>query len=298
MRYNKPFQSIEQQIVLLSQRGLIIDGNAAQYLRHLNYYRLSGYWLPFQQNDKTHQFKKGTQFSDVLNLYIFDRELRLLLLDAIERIEVSVKTQWAYYFAESHGAHAYMDCKLSNNIQWHAQNIIQLEKELERSDEIFITHYKKTYTSPKMPPIWVICEIISFGLLSRWLKSMKASEPRNKIAKSYCMDYTVLISFIEHLTYLRNLCAHHSRVWNKKMTKTMQLPRSKPSNLISNFNQEKAASRKIYNTLVMMIHLLSIISSGNHFKHQLIELVKKHTINPIAMGFPTDWQKRSIWMMD
>jgi abortive infection bacteriophage resistance protein len=98
---------------------------------------------------------------------IFDRELRLVLLDAIERIEVSVKTQWAYYFSESHGSHAYMDCKLSNNIQWHTQNIILLEKELKRSDELFISHYQKNYTSPSMPPIWVICEIMSFGLLSR-----------------------------------------------------------------------------------------------------------------------------------
>jgi abortive infection bacteriophage resistance protein len=144
MQYNKPFQSIDQQLILLSQRGLVIDIDAAHYLKHLNYYRLSGYWLPFYEDSCTHQFKTNTQFPDVLNLYIFDRELRLLLLDAIERIEVSVKTQWAYYFSASHGAHAYMDCKLSNNIQWHAQNIILLEKELKRSDEVFISHYQQS----------------------------------------------------------------------------------------------------------------------------------------------------------
>ena len=84
MQYNKPFQSIQQQLALLAQRGLSIDNDADHYLKQLNYYRLSGYWLPFYENVKTHQFKIGTQFSDVLNLYMFDRELRLLLLDAIE----------------------------------------------------------------------------------------------------------------------------------------------------------------------------------------------------------------------
>ena len=88
VKFNKPFQSIQQQVSLLSQRGLIIDNDVEHYLRNLNYYRLSGYWLPFQDNHNTHRFIAGTRFSDVLNLYVFDRELRLLLLDSIERIEV------------------------------------------------------------------------------------------------------------------------------------------------------------------------------------------------------------------
>lgn len=296
MQYNKPFQSIQQQLALLAQRGLGIDNGADHYLKHLNYYRLSGYWLPFYENVKTHQFKNGTQFSDILNLYMFDRELRLLLLDAIERIEVSIKAQWAYFFSESYGAHSYLDCKFSNNIQWHAKNIILLEKELTRSDELFIKHYQETYTSPTMPPIWVVCEIMSFGLLSRWLKSMKPTVPRNKIAKSYSIDYSVLVSFIEHLTYLRNVCAHHGRIWNRKMTKTMQIPRTKPQNLISSFNLEESSSRKIYNSLVMVIYLLNIISPENHFKFRLIKLINHHAINPVAMGFPISWEERPIWV--
>lgn len=98
MGFDKPFQTIQQQVEILSNRGLITDDGAEHYLKHLNYYRLSGYWLPFQIDTKEHLFKPNTNFSDVLNLYIFDREFRLLLLDAIERIEVSVRTHWAYYF--------------------------------------------------------------------------------------------------------------------------------------------------------------------------------------------------------
>ncbi len=296
MEFNKPFQSIQQQIDLLSSRGMIIDDHAEHYLQHLNYYRLSGYWLPFQENGKerSHLFLKNTKFSDILNLYIFDRELRLLLLDAIERIEISIRTQWAYCFSECHGPHAYLQKDL-NNIKWQPRNMILLEKELERSDEIFIKHYKKTYTSPIMPPIWAVCEIMSFGLLSRFLKAMRASETRTRIGKIYNLDYTVLVSFIEHLTYLRNLCAHHSRVWNKKLTKTMQIPISKPDVLVGNFNREISSLRKIYNSLVMIIYFLEKVCPDSHFKVKLVQLINAHKIDVSAMGFPNNWRDKPIW---
>ncbi|KTD15539.1 AbiD phage protein-like protein [Legionella gratiana] len=243
MEFTQPFLTIQEQLELLSDRGLIIDDAAEHYLQHLNYYRLSGYWLPFYEDDSSNNFKSDTKFSDILNLYIFDRELRLLLLDGIERIEVSVRTQWAYHLSQYHGAYAYMDCNLSNNSFWHTQNLIALEKEIKRSDELFISHFKKNNIAP---PIWAICEVQSFGLLSRWLKCMKPTQPRNKIAETYHVDYQVLVSFIEHLSYARNLCAHHSRVWNKKMTKTMKIPQSKPADLVSNFNSDTSSIRKIY----------------------------------------------------
>lgn len=203
---------------MLRDRGLLIDDTAEHYLKHLNYYRLAGYWRPFEQSHSYHLFKQDVHFRDVLNLYIFDRELRLLVLDSIERIE-----------------------------------------------------------------------------LSRWLKDLKPAKTCNKIAKSYELDFTVLTSFVEHLTYLRNLCAHHSRVWNRKVTKTMQIPRSKPTHIVSSFNDNNIAARKIYNSLVMIIHFLNIISPGHHFKNRLYGLIEKHSIDVIHMGFPLDWQTKNMW---
>ena len=295
MKFTKPFLSFEQQVMLLSERGLIIENDTVHYLQHLNYYRLSGYWIPFQEDNKTHRFKPNVRFSDVLNLYRFDRELRLLLLDAIERIEVSIRTQWAHYFAELSGPHAHLEPHLCKNGEWYIKNLAQLQKELARSDELFIKHYQNAYTLPDDPPIWVSCEVMSFGLLSKWLKSMKPSEPCNKIARAYQLDYDVLVSFIEYLAYLRNLCAHHSRVWNRKTTKTIKIPRSKTLELISSFNNEPLSLRKLYNPLVLVIHLLKIICPDNHFKNSLIALMEKHGIPFGAMGFPNDWQQRSVW---
>lgn len=291
MAFDKPFKTIQQQVETLSQRGLIIDGDAEHYLSHLNYYRLSGYWYPFLQD--TNLFKPNVTFTEVLNLYVFDREFRLLLLDAIERIEVSVRTQWAYCFSKQHGPHGYLDCNLSNNIHWHAKNLLLLEKERKRSDEPFIEHFNNTNNSP---PIWAICEVMSFGLLSRWLKNLKPTVCRNEIGRCYDLDYKVLISFIEHMTYLRNCCAHHSRVWNRKMTKTLKIPRSKPKTLISNFNHQQNSQRKIYNTLVMLQYLLNIICPDNHFKKKLAAILNNHNIQVEAMGFPSDWKEKDIWL--
>nr|VFK75802.1 MAG: Abi-like protein [Candidatus Kentron sp. MB] len=114
MKFNKPPKTIKEQVDLLQSRGMIIDDYAmvAHSLKHLNYYRLIGYWLPFQKNKTTHEFKPGTGFEHVLDSYMFDKKLRLLLLNAIERIEVSVRTQWAYNLAIKHGAHSYLDSDL------------------------------------------------------------------------------------------------------------------------------------------------------------------------------------------
>nr|VFK58713.1 MAG: Abi-like protein [Candidatus Kentron sp. TUN] len=99
MRFTKPPKTFEEQMDLLESRGMIISDRSAahHHLSHLNYYRLTAYWLPFQENTVTHRFKQETLFDDIINLYMFDKKLRLLLLNAVERIEISVRTQWAYH---------------------------------------------------------------------------------------------------------------------------------------------------------------------------------------------------------
>ena len=136
------------------------------YLQHLNYYRLGAYWLPFESDHKTHTFRSGTKFEEVLNLYLFDRELRLLMLDAIERVEVSIRSQWAYQIANLHNPHGHLDGTLAvNNSRWQ-KNLAKLTTEVNRSDENFIKHLITTY-SEALPAVWAVCEVMSLGLLSR-----------------------------------------------------------------------------------------------------------------------------------
>lgn len=295
MKFSKPPLTIDAQIEHLKQRGLAIsdEARAAHYLTHLNYYRLRAYWLPLEADAKQHVFKDGTNFETALDLYVFDRKLRLLLLDAIERIEVSLRTQWSYHLALKYGAHAYLDVKHFKHAAKHEAALKALADEVNRSDETFIRHYLNTYTEPPLPPIWVVTEILTLGQLSRWYENLAQPADRQAIAKVYGLDETVLTSFFHHLSIIRNLCAHHSRLWNRRFTFIAKLPK-RPKELAPCFNLN--SPRNIYNTLVLIRYMLAIVSPNSLWEERLVNLLKEHPeVDPVAMGFPEGWAKLAIW---
>lgn len=291
--FTKPPTTYAQQVELLQARGMQVDDPAsvAFYLQHINYYRLGAYWLPFEADHGSHRFQPGTRFDQVLNLYIFDRELRLLVLDAIERIEVSIRAQWAYQMAHCHGPHGHLEPTLARNRGHWQTNLDKLTKEVERSDETFIAHMTATYAEA-LPPVWAVCEVMSVGLLSRWYGNLKPADTRRAIAKVYGLDEGVLGSWLHHLTYIRNTAAHHSRLWNREFTITPELPRSKPFHLAGQFIP---GSRKLYNTLVILLHFMDVISPGHHWRKRLLGLIGEHRVPTGAMDFPKDWRERPIW---
>lgn len=289
----KPATTYAEQVALLQWRGMQIADTARAefYLQHINYYRLGAYWLPFEANHGTHVFRPGTRFEDVLNLYVFDRELRLLVLDAIERIEVSVRSLWAYQMAHKHGSHAHLIKELAQKPGHWQSNLVKLEREVIRSDETFIRHLTTTY-SEALPPVWAVCEVMSLGLLSRWYGTLKPMPTRRAIANAYRVDQGVLESWLHHLAYIRNTCAHHSRLWNREFTITPELPRSKPEALAREFIH---GSRKLYNTLVLILHFMDIIAPDHHWRVRLKALLSGHSVSVAAMDFPADWEARLIW---
>jgi abortive infection bacteriophage resistance protein len=292
--FTKPATTHAQQVTLLQQRGMLIDDTAEAefYLRHLNYYRLSAYWLPFESDHTTHQFKPGTRFTDVLNLYIFDRELRLLVLDAIERIEVSTRSQWAYHLAHNHGPHAHLDSSLAFRHTFWQSNFDKLSKEVTRSEETFIQHIRATY-SEVLPPVWAVCEVMSLGLLSRWYNALKPMPTRRAIASVYSVDEKVLQSWLHHLSFVRNICAHHSRLWNRDFSIIPEIPKSKPLLLSGEF---VTGSRKIYNTSLILLHSMDVIAPHHHWRKRFKDLIRQHNIPVGMMGFPVDWEQRAPWL--
>jgi abortive infection bacteriophage resistance protein len=263
------------------------------YLQHLNYYRLGAYWLPFESDHTTHIFRSATKFEEVLNLYLFDRELRLLMLDAIERVEVSIRSQWAYQIAHLHNPHGHLDATLAvNNSRWQ-KNLAKLTMEVNRSDENFIKHLITTY-SEALPAVWAVCEVMSLGLLSRWYDNLKPMKTRRAIAAAYGVDEQVLASWLRHLSLVRNICAHHSRLWNRDFTITPTLPRNKPVGLV---NQCVPGSRKLYNTLIILLHLMGMIAPNHIWRSRVKDLLSEHEILLPAMGFPVDWEKSKIWRL-
>ena len=272
---------------------IIDDEQLAQfYLQHLNYYRLGAYWLPYEADHARHRFKPGTRFSDVLALYVFDRELRLLLMDAIERIEVSIRAQWTYHMAHNHGPHSHLNKTLMVNAGHGERNLEELKENVDRcSDEIFILHMTRKY-SEELPAIWAVCEVMSLGLLSKWYNNLKPMPTRRAVASIYGLDESVLSSWIHHVSLIRNICAHHMRLWNREFIFLPQQPKSKPKILAGEF---QAGSRKIYNALLITLYLMDIIAPGHHFRSKLVELLERNSTHLPQMGFPDNWRTRAIW---
>lgn len=300
MNYAKPPLTITDQIALLTKRGMIVTDHdfASHHLQHINYYRLRAYWLPFEQDTRNHTFNPGTRFEDVIDLYTFDRRLRLLLLNATERLEVSFRATWAYALSHFAGAHAHLD--LSKFKARQRTVLRSIEKEVARSKETFIEHYRSTYTNPKLPPIWATCEVMTFGQLSKSYSNFKNAKIRRQIAAQYNLPEPVYGSFLHQASYLRNLCAHHNRVWNRDFTVLSKLPRTKPQTVIATIDanidaQGNVQNRKLYNTLVLVVYLMDVVSPGSNWGQTLLELLTDNSDKTDSMGFPTDWQQRPIW---
>lgn len=300
LRYEKASLSFEDQLDKLIDRGLVVNNRslALHYLAHLNYYRLGAYWLPFEESRSPHKFANGTTFEIVLNHYIFDREFRLHLLDGIERIEVSFRTQWAYHISQKYGPHGYIveNSSLVYKNGRHRQSLEELKEAVKRSDDLFIAHHRNTYNE-EFPPAWVACEIMSLGLLSRFYSNLRAYQVRRNISATYDFDESFFEGFLEHITYVRNVCAHHSRLWNRHLSKKMPLPRNKPQGLRENIYDDPSiqTEHKIYNTLVLIAYLIELVSPNSNWSGKLIKLLERYNIDVASMGFPSDWQEKPIW---
>ena len=201
---------------------------AERCLELISYYRLRPYWLPFEipaQHDGDHAFREGSAFEDVVTLYRFDQQLRRIVLDGIEPVEVALRAQWAHHMATDHGPHGYLDKSLYRDESSYWTAVSDLTKQFGRSKDEFAEHYRRTYTSPLLPPVWMANEVMSFGQLLGWIRNLKRREDRQAIARPFRLDERVFTSFCWQLKDVRNICAHHGRLWNKRFRNTVTLPR-------------------------------------------------------------------------
>lgn len=288
--------TVEDQLKILRSRGMQIDDEsvAIEFLQHVSYYRLAAYWRPLELDSTSHVFQPGSTFEDVAELYTFDRELRLLLLDAIEHIEVSFRCTWAHNLASEAGPHAHLDQSMVKNETRWRQFLGALLYDLSRSREVFIQHLQKTY-GELTPPIWAVSEVLTLGTLSKWYENIGPKRVKSRIANNYHVNEQILESWCRHLTYVRNICAHHSRLWNRDFTITPAIPKSRTSELRNDF---VIGSRDIYNTLVIVLYLVDQISPHHNFRERLFCLINSQRVSITAgMGFPDDWQLRDIWKL-
>lgn len=275
---------------------VITDQAAAEHaLTYISYYRLRAYWYQFEvdPSNQAHSLRPGTTFEQALALYDFDRRLRLLINDAIERIEVAARGAWALHLAMSYGPHGYLDRNLYPRDTRYQRNLTQLQEEVSRSHDTFIAHYVSSYNAPPLPPVWMVAEVMSFGLLSKWISLLHARKDRTAIAKALGLNERIFTSFLHHLATVRNVCAHHGRLWNRRLTVTATLP-SSPPHLAAAINQ--AADRQIYNTLAIIAFILAKIAPASDWKRRIVQLVNDHPTGDLAaMGFPQNWEMLQLW---
>jgi abortive infection bacteriophage resistance protein len=257
--YTKPWQSYADQIKLLAQRGLVVtDIQAAeQFLSHLNYYRFSGYCLAFEV--KRHEFIPGTTFEQIVQAYEFDLTLRDLVTEALEVVEVDIRATVAYVFGQRHEAFGHVGPASFFSHFNHRDWLERLRDEVQRSSELFVKHFAQTYTEFPDLPVWIATEVMSFGSLSKMVHGMLKRDQK-EIAMRYRMQPHILQSWMHHLVYVRNLCAHHSRLWDRVWSIKPELPAGRdwqPPALLSN--------NRLFSTLLLLRHWMKCLPAIRDF---------------------------------
>jgi abortive infection bacteriophage resistance protein len=292
--YTKPFLSYESQIALLKSRGMKFDdeNKALHLLKNISYHRFCGYWYPLLVDKKNHIFKSNTNFETAFNLYKFDRELRKLIISELEKIEVAVRSEMAYLLSMTYGVFWMEDESLFANPAIHQAMLDKVNDELSRSDDDFILSFKFQHSNP-MPPSFMSVEITSFGTLLRLYNNLLPGKMKNDIAKIFGLSDSVFASWLHNIISIRNICAHHERLWNRQLRIQPLFPR-KPQ--FTWLTDKTIGNSRLFYTFSMIIYLLNIISPKHTFKQKLENLFLKYpNVDRAAMGFPTNWQSEPLW---
>jgi abortive infection bacteriophage resistance protein len=299
-KYTKPPLSLQAQAELLLSRRIegIAKPDLMERLTQVSYYRWRGYTYPYQDNTLPESpFFPGTQWHWIESDYENDRALRVLIFDAIERIEVSLRTQLVLQVSIDHGSRWYMDPALFHDATEWARNKDDLMSDWNRSKEIFVDHHKKVYDDSDPPPSWKIFETSSLGTLSKFFDNMDAPLPcRSRIADFWGFSRhsaKVLARWFHHLNLVRNICAHHGRLYNRIIKVTPLFP-SKPSGAwVRNWPDPN----RVYASLCIIIKLLEYSSPEYKLVPRLKPLLAR--LRPAqfpSLGFPPDWESQPLFI--
>lgn len=304
--YNKKPISYQELIKKLLGRGLCIDNEetAEIHLGNIGYYRLIGYGLPFErfsedEGKRLGCYTVGTTFDHILNAYIVDQRIRILLLSAIEHIEVSVRNTISHTLScKYNSAHWFMDqtlFKVSARFD-HAGLLREIHRssgkktpagsDKEKLREIFIHHYYNKYDTPEYPPSWMVAEVLSLGSWSKVYEHLANSKDRKLISKKFDLPPATLQSWMHSLTFLRNVCAHHGRLFGRRLP----LPPSKNKKL------PLQEDNYLFNFICVVWHILKIIHPDSCWLDQLNDELNRLASDTSYYGFTADWLDNKFWL--
>ena len=274
---------IEHQIENLKEIGLIVDDEeyARKILNDISYFRLVKAFS-LKLKPKNGRYNENVRFENIVDLYLFNANLRQLLFPIIERVEVNLRCRISNYFCVKYGALGYKDSANFVNEDYHKEFIDDIADEIRRNSRApFVKNFRENYISGELP-LYALVEVLSFGTLSKLFKNMKNAD-KKIISKQFGVGYTYFESWIENISYVRNICAHYGRLYDAKLTKT---PR-----LYDQYTKEGIGNNRIFATILC---LKNIVNDSEHwivFVNELVKLVDKYKgVDVTTMGFPNDWK--------
>ena len=316
--FSKPYLPVSSQIALLKSRGLTItdDVRATAALERIGYYRLSGYWYPLRNSTVSNpgsvravqdDFRTGSEFGQIVDLYVFDKKLRLLTLDAIERVEVALRTDIALLLGQhspvAHRDPAFLHGKFTKKLMrgktvtGHQVWLDRLDDTTLKSREEFVEHFRRTYSTPL--PIWMAVELWDFGMLSHFLAGMRHQDQTTLAAKYGLPRPELLAGWVRSINFARNLCAHHSRLWNRPLVDQPPLPQTGEVMLLDHLAADQHLQKRYYAVAAVLRYLLLFINPTTTWANRLSELIVTLPTAPGIslrhMGFPNNWTSLPLW---
>lgn len=289
---------ISKQLDYLESKGLVYSDrrNASHLLSLIGFYRFSGYAYPFRDKKDQSRFTPGTSFETIFSLYEFDRSLKLILFSALGRIEIAFRSLIIDKFSAGTGTTTwYADKQFFTSGHEHTEFIDNLEYNLKVSREEIIQYFRKNY-SDRFPPAWIALQVTSFGTLVKLFRNFNRKDLQSDVARYFgCDRLGRFISWMNTMVYLRNICSHHARLWNRNI---MKRPEAYNFGIKSKrWTQEETA--KLYYSICVVGNLLKKIVPDNSLKKDLAELLNSNsyadTTKSVFLGFPVSWQNEFAW---
>ncbi|WP_426625271.1 Abi family protein [Leifsonia sp. McL0607] len=323
--YTKPWLSLEKQVGKLHGRGVEIGSysSARILLQQVGYYRLTGYLYPFRESETylddsgrerirvLSDYRSGTSLAYAAQLIDYDRKLRMLVLDAVERLEVSLRMQIGYTLGHR-SAFAHRDP--ANFVPTFTAGAIDaeageplsglgrwLERVQERqcsSDEAFVVHFRERYDDAL--PIWALTEILELGHLGRLFGALQ-NDLATTIANAYSVPTKKMFgSWIASVNYVRNVSAHHARLFNRKLVAAPSRPREGHVPLLDHLRDATGPKAEfgVYNALAVMAFLLGVIDPDCDWNQRLASHLSDFPAGALTtadMGVPAGWEKQALW---
>jgi abortive infection bacteriophage resistance protein len=298
MNYTKLALSFEQQAQRLLDRGMVAPDKKTlvERLSVVNYYRLSAYWYPFKSVDSVtgkESFYPNTTFEKIWRRYTFDHHLRLLMMDAIERIEIAIlRTHMVEQFTLIHGPFGYSVSTNFDPALYHAKMMRKIVEAIQYSKEEFVQRFRSKYTSEENLPLWMTAEVMTFGQLFTFFRFMHRSE-KKELAKKFDLYPPVLVSWMHTLLFTRNACAHHARLWNRQIPVRPMIPAQRHH---PEWHEIQIDNERVFVILTILNYLLVRITPQTNWKNRLLDLLQEYSDIPLGdMGFPENWQNSTLW---